>query len=392
MLHINPLNYGNSMPPTPTARLRRPGRPPDKQREILVWMRRRILVGELAPGAQLPTRRALGEHFGASLATVQLALNALVDEGFIAASGTQGTYVHAHPPHLAQYVLVFPCPAREVKSNRFWSTLEHEAACYPVDGPCRVRCVYWSTEGEPSAAMRGLLEDVRQHRVAGVVFASDPWIFQDTPMLDEPGVARAAVMPAATHYAGVAAVDLSYRSWLDRALDHLVERGRRRVALLTSPMMDDEWHANATGAIDARGLESHPYWRLLAPPAYPQCARSMTHLLMQGPAETRPDALLIADDNLVEHAIGGLLAAGMQVPTDIDVVAHCNFPWTTPSVVPVKLLGFDAAAVLRAGVAACVRQRETADVSPPTFLPAVFQDELASLASSGDAFKISHFS
>ena len=64
----------------------------------------------------------------------------------------------------------------------------------------------------------------------------------------------------------------------------------------------------------------------------------------KGTGET--DALIVMDDNLVEHASAGILAAGVRVPEQLDVVAHCNFPWPAPSVLPVARLGYRAAEVL----------------------------------------------
>jgi DNA-binding LacI/PurR family transcriptional regulator len=68
---------------------------------------------------------------------------------------------------------------------------------------------------------------------------------------------------------------------------------------------------------------------------------------MFGGQSERPDALLILDDNLVEHATAGLIAAGVRVPEDLDVVAHCNFPWPTPSVLPLTRIGFNNTEVVR---------------------------------------------
>jgi len=45
----------------------------------------------------------------------------------------------------------------------------------------------------------------------------------------------------------------------------------------------------------------------------------------------RPDALVVADDNLVTCATQGIAASGVQVPGELDVVAHCNFPHPLPA-------------------------------------------------------------
>jgi DNA-binding LacI/PurR family transcriptional regulator len=108
--------------------------------------------------------------------------------------------------------------------------------------------------------------------------------------------------------------------------------------------------------------------------ATPETARNLIHLLMQG-AE-RPDALLIADDNLVEHATAGLVAAGVRVPDDLEVVAHCNFPHPTPSVLPVRRLGYDAREVMKACVESIDIQRRDGKTAPTVTVKAVFEDEI----------------
>jgi DNA-binding LacI/PurR family transcriptional regulator len=97
---------------------------------------------------------------------------------------------------------------------------------------------------------------------------------------------------------------------------------------------------------------------------------------MHGDAANRPDALIITDDNLVEHAQAGLIAAGIRVPDQVEVVEHCNFPWP-PSVLGTKRLGFDSHAILRACIDLIDRQRRNETVPGMTLVPAIFEEELA---------------
>jgi GntR family transcriptional regulator len=52
--------------------------------------------GELAPGEQVPTEKALAEEFGASRATVRQGLQVLINEGLIAPSRPRGYFVRRH--------------------------------------------------------------------------------------------------------------------------------------------------------------------------------------------------------------------------------------------------------------------------------------------------------
>lgn len=59
-------------------------------------LRAKIATGELAPGEQVPTEKALVEEFGASRATVRQGLMVLVNEGLIVASRPRGYFVRRH--------------------------------------------------------------------------------------------------------------------------------------------------------------------------------------------------------------------------------------------------------------------------------------------------------
>ena len=49
-------------------------------------------------------------------------------------------------------------------------------------------------------------------------------------------------------------------------------------------------------------------------------ASNVAQLLLHNKQSDRPDALIIDDDNLVEDASAGIIASGMRVGQDLDVV------------------------------------------------------------------------
>jgi hypothetical protein len=131
---------------------------------------------------------------------------------------------------------------------------------------------------------------------------------------------------------------------------------------------------------EKRGLAFSPHLMPCADLEYPKSAVNLTRLLLRPEAGGRPDALLITDDNLVDHALAGLVAEGLRVPDDVEVVAHCNFPCPLPSVLNVRRLGFDADAVLTACIRVIDQQRAGAAVPQRTPLLPMFAEEL----SAGD--------
>ena len=349
-------------------------RTPVKERWILNELRQQIIEGRYPPGSQLPTRDELGRHFKVSPITLQKALSGLIHDGFVYAKTGQGTFVVDEPPHLSRYGLVFPSDPGSDSWNNFFAAMNNEAMAIQRAKPERLS-LYFGLENPARYESRDkLIADVQAHRLAGLIFASPPFNFMGTPLLDEPGMARVTTAP----YMDLPAVVLDDGSFLEKALDYLASRGRRRIAMVS---------AHVTGAATAffesfrtllpqRQMETRTYWEQAMHPSCPQWAKNVAELLFQNGPATRPDGLIITDDNLVPHATAGLLAAGIRVPDDVDVVAHCNFPWPTPSVVPSKRIGYDARQVMAAFIASIDMQRRGETPPPVTEVAAVTEDEV----------------
>ena len=342
-----------------------------KQEQIGVELRRRVVEGSLPPGSRLPTRRELEEEFDASLHTVQKALDQLMRDGFVVARGSQGTFVSANPPHLSHYGVVFPRYPGEAAFPRAWTALANEAMAMERERPGRFPIYYGMDGHSDTEDYQRLVRDVQAHRLAGLIFATKPFLLAGTPVVDEPNVPRVAIMGPTDNAFPCVCQDV--QSFIDRALGHLASRGRRRLAVLANtPNVVERFAAAAA----ARQMEHPPYWMQLASLHEPAFSRNCIHLLMRDGQRERPDALVIADDNMLEHATAGLVAAGVRVPEDVEVVAHCNFPWPTSSVLPVKRLGFDSRQVLRRCIESIDRQRGGEAMPGPMYVPAVFEDEL----------------
>lgn len=315
---------------------------------IVSYVRDRITSGAWEPGSRLPTRRDLGVQFDTTLTTVQRAFDALARDGFLEARGKAGTFLVRHPPHLFHYGLVFPCFRSDDRGSwsQFFEALCNEADAVNRNGPRRVE-VFQDIDSRPdNPRSQELAEVVRAHRLAGLIFARSPDVFTGTPLLDEPRMGRVALVQKPV--CKIPAIVFDMHAMVDAALDYFAQRGRRRVAILTLPdvEMDPDYHAYIRQGLAKRGLTTRPYWMLDMHRTAARSARSLAHLLAHEGQRERPDALFIADDNLVEPATAGLLDAQVRVPQDVEVVAHCNVPWLTPSRVPAKRIGFNITEVL----------------------------------------------
>ena len=295
----------------------------------------------------------------------------------IYAEGRRGTYVTEHPPHLFRYGLCFTgYPSSYPGWTRFWTALANEALKYQSGQPRRIALFHGIDDRSDTDDSRRLLADLNMQRLAGVIFAMHPYVLGGTPFLEAHGIPRVGMM-APGSVPGVGSMDFDSTSFLNKALDYFQAKGRKRIAVLMVPGLWPTFYEQIARGLAQRGMSTQPYWAQLASPMAPECARNITHLLMQERGGERPDGLFISDDNLVEHATAGLIAAGVRVPDDLDVVAHCNFPWPTPSVLPAKRLGYDARLVLRQCIEYIDRKRAGQPVSEGTLIPAQFEEEAA---------------
>jgi hypothetical protein len=360
------------------AEKKRPGRPALKQNEIIEAVRSRILRGELVPSGRLPTRRELGSSFSASLITVQQALDQLSADGFIESHGRGGTFVVANPPHTSHYALVFPGDPSQQAWTPYCNALCNEGRRIRRDGVHSVSFYYfdYGLAFDFNESARELIRDMQSYRVAGIIFASAIMkSLAHTPILDLPGIPRVEVSQL-SYSVDIPRVTMDFRSLIDRALDELAAAGRRRIATMRAFEMPEDFEKYLAEGLARRGMVSPAYWQLGTFTATAKWARNITHLLMRPGQADRPDGLFVIDDNLVPHVTVGLIEAGVRVGEDVDVVAHCNFPYPTSSVVPVRRLGYDARSVLTACLELVDTQRQGRRAPAVTRIPAVFEEEV----------------
>lgn len=341
-----------------------------KQASISAHLRNEIIEGKLPPGGRLPTQVQLVEQFGVSGVTIQRALDRLVREGFICTRGRNGTFVTSHPPHLYSYGVVFRDEPR-VGRSRYHEMLEAQAMRLQRSGDRKVTIYNGISGHEDSEDSRRLFELVRSHQLAGLLLI-DGDIFHGTPLLDEAGIYRCAIMSRKVDSLRCPIVYPDMNGMIDLALDTLVERGRKRVATLITVGVYDEVSDYLRRGMKSRGITTYDRWQQIVPHDIPEAVRN--NVLMMMAAAERPDGLFIVDDNLAEGASAGLVAAGVRVPQDLDVVAHCNFPWSAPSVLPMVRIGFDTRQILEAAVNIVDTQRQNQPAPTITRIGAVLEE------------------
>ncbi|MBV9468544.1 MAG: GntR family transcriptional regulator [Abitibacteriaceae bacterium] len=349
----------------------------DKYSWIANELRGQIASGKFAPGSQLPQRDELEETFNVSKVTLQRAMNLLIEDGFVDATRRKGSFVVPNPPHLYRYALAFQKkPTGDESWLRFWTALSNEASKLEKSHPCRFFTFYGIDGHTDTEDYHDLEREVREHRLAGVIYVATQSEVPDIPVLRESNLPRMTVK--SKPQPGWPALTIHTDTLICKALDYVVARGRKRVAFITPPHIAQVRHDFILQEIAARHLTSHIYWLQGIGLEAPALARNCVHLMMHPGQNERPDALVITDDNLVESATGGLVAAGVRVPQEMDVVAHANFPWLTPSIVPAKRLGYDVSAIIKLCRECIDRQRRGESVPAVTEITPLFEDEIGS--------------
>jgi hypothetical protein len=358
-----------------------PERPALKKDHIVEVLRRQIASGQLLPGARLPTRLELRDRFHVSVVTVQDALQRLTEEGFVYARGKGGTLVAPRPPHLAHYGFVSHARPGDDSWSLFPMGLVQAAANLERERDCRFRFYHGVQSRSQNAEYQRLCGDVRAERLAGLVVLHSP---EDTllgsPLVEHPPLPVVAISEP-TGYPQVAHVVAAWRAFMARALEHLAENGRRRVALVCNEQMREEALAVFVRLAAARGVITRPYWLLPAGHHNPACARNAVHLLFHDRAD-RPDGLVLADDNIVDASLAGVLAARVRVPRDLEIVAYCNFPWSPATILPVKRMGYHAHQILGCCLDIIDRRRKNVKTPRVTALEVLGNGEPAGMVAA----------
>lgn len=295
----------------------------------------RLVKGVYPPGGAFPTCDDLMNEFSVSRSTVQQVLQQLIQDGFVLTDGRRGTKVVEFPPNLYRFVLVYPVTSGS--DNQFWSSLKAL-----TEESSDSRDVQWDSycdvdQHVDNPAYRQLTYDIMNKRLAGLVMVADPYLRAEAPNFEEFDIPKVRLLHASELDAPL--IDTDSHSFIELAVERLRSKGCRRVAVLNHPPIPGV--NDFKDEILASGMETHDHWLQMAALEHPEMAVRIMQLLFSGPSTSRPDGLIIADDNLIEYALSGVLSAGVNIPSDVQVVAHCNWPQARPSAVPIDRLGYD---------------------------------------------------
>lgn len=327
----------------------------------------------------MPSRIELSQRIGASSATIQKAVHALIGQGFLETRDREGTFVSVRLPYLRRVGLVFPpLPAMARPASRFWTLIREAAERLGDLERVDVRTYAEVQPAKDCASYHQLIDDLEGDRLAAVVGVSLGWkAFAETPLLKHPRIARLALMGYDT--GSVPKVQL--KNYADRVAGKLASRDRKRLAVIygaASPqdpcnnIIVNRWKDAAA----RQNLEVRPHWFVPVHAHVPQAAWVGAHLLFNQRGAV-PDALVVDADFAVEPATEAVAALGLRIPQNLEVAVHTNFPDRPLNRVPAWHVGYDIPKLLEEALRLVERLLAGKGVPPVTAFEAAIRTNCA---------------
>jgi hypothetical protein len=337
-------------------------------------IRQLIDSGRFAPGAQLPSTKALAEQINVSLVTVHRALQELVASGVLRRGQGRGTFVHES--YLDRAAAMKPDGSEGSKLSGLRIGLVFHDECSLADfyhGHVAEGVRRGALDLHADLVILRFGEDFRRE-CAGFIYVnpmraqlnSMPWFGTGSLPAGKPVVMRSRssrrrrppvmVVGASFDHDHVHSIDTDNVDLAVQGVRHLAALGHRRIAYLGGGLEIcnniDRWKGFRQGCAEA-GVEFDdrltlrvPGWRLTTPQQ-----RQQLGALLRGPG--RATAIFAAGYYFALDVYGAAAEAGLTIPGDLSVVGvddppsaeHLSPPMTTLRQ-PLEQMGRMAAAGL----------------------------------------------
>jgi len=293
------------------------------------------LAQKLGPSAKLPKVTELRRDLQVSITTLDSVLTQLEHQNIIFRKQGSGIYVS---PQLRQICVGLVCePAFfQAGTSPFWSQLVEAARLRALESGELFRFYMAMPFGDLDVPVHSdLVEDVRAKRIQGVIFVGNN--HAALQWLEKNGV-PAVVFAGRARYL----VEIDGPMLVRQALDHVLERGAQRPALLVPwdvAVEPSERHFYSPEGrefrdhLQRRGLPCDPglVWETRAMgsevdsiPATRQGQGIQAVETLLSRKGDQPDALISMDDMMTRGVLTGLRRLGRTPGRDILVVSHTN--------------------------------------------------------------------
>jgi len=310
-----------------------------KYRRILEDLREAIEGGRLKPGDKLQTEAELGRVYQASRITVARAVNELMQHGLVSRRAGSGTHVLARAEDKGH---VFGLLIPDLGRTEIFEPICQGMMRSPL---ARRHSLLWGHAMGEAEQQGPEAEQLCQHyisqQVSGVFFA--PLEYSATRQQVNHRIAAAleragipivlldrcyAPYPLRSKYD---LVGIDNRSAGFLITQHLILHGAKRIAFVARRLSASTVHGRIAGyreALFARGLTQQQDLVCIGDP-------EDHHFLQTVLRDSRPDAIVCANDITAARIMHGLTTRGIRVPHDIRIVGIDDVKYA--SLLPVPL-------------------------------------------------------
>ncbi len=314
-------------------------------KQVAVLLREQ-LSGQYKSGDRLPSENDLARHFNVSLLTLREALRSLAQEGLIERRHGSGTYVlDRKVVGTRRHVAIVTAAGLDDPRTSFFhfrSMACLEEALHRAGHEVRFYFMHPPQVGETDSC-RELTNDLAEKRVSALASLMGPpdeaWIT---------AAKRDGVPVVGSFEQTDFSVDTDFDLMIRSGVRHLLDRGRRNIALLAwdasvSSLAVPGYAATPFRAeLSAQGVPLHPEWcRGDLHPMFPGAGWEEFREIWTARGQEKPDGLLISDDVLLRDAAIAISELGIRVPEDLLVVTHMTRGALIPAPFPIVRLECD---------------------------------------------------
>jgi DNA-binding LacI/PurR family transcriptional regulator len=312
-------------------------------KQIERQIRQQIETGVYPPRKALPSIRRLADSLAVNHLTVRRALGSLIAEGLLVSNAGSGTFVKEPTLRGSTVALIMDTDGTELPAKVSLGArqvLEAQGVDMVVrsdhdDDRIQAEEVdRLGGNGTRGAIIEPFGGPAGTHAILRQALAGFPVV----------------LVPGCIPGIPISCVTLDFETGAYTATKHLIDRGRRRVAIIgnvnySTARQRIEGFRRAMGE---HGLPVHPA-HVLPNIVTLDEVRAATSGLLE--ARPRPDAIIYGNDYRALAALQVIHGAGLKVPDDVAVVGSGNFQVASLAQPPLTTMGYDVVELGRAAAA-----------------------------------------
>ena len=334
-----------------------------KKDKIADAIREQINSGQYLPGDRLMTRTQLEEQFSVSSKTIQEAMDILIGEGYVEPRGKRGSFVSSHPPNLTRICLLFAEDFHQsCNNNHLFKAIRDELT--NVGHRLNVTFELLDNAGQlkNGARIDKLLKDIEMKRIAGIFLLSNSEIFNDTPIINQKGIARVVL---GTQSQAESVIYVDYLDFYRKAASVLQKMRCKRPLFLMDRILSYKEFDRILNILKHGGAEILPENIIMVNFEEPYLIENIIGMAFR--CIQPPDALVLVDDNTLPAITGKLKQMGLE---STPVIALANFPYPTQAAFKVTRIGFDVSKLLETATNSILAQVKGIDFPAKILIPA----------------------